>query len=61
MWQYVVEFLTKTTVITSIDEYGYIILDEIRSYIPYDANHLISYDNRKIIDFKKIDIPDKTI
>ncbi len=61
MWQYVVEFLTKTTVITSIDEYGSIILDEIRSYIPHDSNHLITNDNRKIIDFKKIDIPDKTI
>ena len=61
MWQYVVEFLTNTTFITSIDEYSYSILNEIRSYIPYDAAHLISYDNNEIMDFKKINISDKTL
>ena len=61
MWQYVVEFLTNTTFITTLDEYGYTILNEIRGYIPYDAAHLISYDNNKILDFKKINISDKTI
>ena len=61
IWQYVVEFLTNTTFITTLDEYGYTILNEIRSYIPYDAAHLISYDNNQIIDFKKINISDKTL
>ncbi len=61
MWQYVVEFLTKTTYITTLDEYGYTILNEIRGYIPYDAAHFMSYDNDKVVDFKKIDIPDKTV
>ncbi|MBF8436122.1 response regulator transcription factor [Halanaerobiaceae bacterium Z-7014] len=61
MWQYVVEFLTKTTYITTLDEYGYTILNEIRGYIPYDVAHFMSYDNDKVVDFKKIDIPDKTV
>lgn len=61
LWQYIVEFLTKTTFITTLDEYGYTILNEISSYIPYDAAHLISYDNKQIMDFKKINISDKAI
>ena len=61
LWQYAVEFLTKTTFITTLDEYGYTILNEIKGYIPYDAAHLISYDNNKIMSFKKINISDETI
>jgi len=61
MWQYVVEFLTKTTFIASIEEYSYTILKEIKNYIAYDAAHLISYSDDEILDFKKINVLDSTI
>ncbi len=62
MWKQVFNFINKVNSCTSLEEYYSQVLATLKTYIPCDSAHLISYDQQQqISDITAINIQQKTI